>query len=157
MHINEDKRRNGAGRLRGSDINISLPESLSPDKKERLISSIARRVVYRSIKSKLTEYVESINRLYFNSAISDVKMHGGSSRWGSYRPDGAISLSFNLLFMPQRCLEYVVVHELAHTRVRGHTQRFWKLVGSVIPDYKERRRLLNECGEWDPDGQGARL
>jgi hypothetical protein len=157
IHIKEDKRRNGAGYLRGSDIHISLPESLPPDKRERLISSIARRAVYKSIRGRLVEYVESINRLHFNSAISDVKMHGGASRWGSCRPDGVISLSFNLLFMPQGCLEYVVAHELAHTKVRGHTKRFWSLVGSVIPDYKERRRLLNDGGEVNPNGQGARL
>lgn len=155
MHISEDDRRSGAGHLRGSDIYISLPKALPQDKRDRWISSIARRIVYKSIRGRLVEYVESINRLHFNSTIRDVKMHGGASRWGNYNPNGAISLSFSLLFMPQTCLEYVVVHELAHTKVHGHTQRFWNTVGAVIPDYKERRRLLNECGEGGMGGQGA--
>jgi hypothetical protein len=155
MHISEEKRRNGAGRLRGSDIYIALPESLPAGKRERCIASLARRAMYKSIKGRLAEYVDGINRLHFNSEIRDVRMHGGSSRWGSYRPDGVISLSFNLLFMPKRCLEYVVVHELAHTRVHGHTQRFWDIVGSVIPDYKERRKFLNEFSGYGLEGQGA--
>ncbi len=155
MHITEGNRRSGAGRVRGSDIYISLPESLPQSTRDRLVASITRRALYNPIKGRLAEYVEGWNRLHFNSEIMDVKLHGGSSRWGAYRPDGVISLSFNLLFMPKICLEYVVVHELAHTKVRGHTQRFWGIVGSVLPDYKDRRKLLNEYSGFDPSGQGA--
>ena len=155
IHISEDGRRNGAGHLRGSDIYISLPEAMPSDRKERWIASITRRLLYKSIKPRLVEYVQGQNQLNFNSEIRDVRMHGGSSRWGSYRPDGVISLSFNLMFMPPSCLEYVVVHELAHTRVRGHTQKFWSIVESIIPDYKARRRLLNEYSEQDHNAQGA--
>ncbi len=155
MHISEEDRRSGVGRLHGLDIYISLPQALSQNTRDRLVASITRRVVYKSIKGRLVEYVEGLNRLHFNSEIKDVRMHGGSSRWGSYRPDGVISLSFNLMFVPKRCLEYVVVHELAHTKVRGHTQKFWSIVGSVIPDYKERRKLLNEHSEFDLSNQGT--
>jgi predicted metal-dependent hydrolase len=147
VHISEGPRRSCTGRMDGPDINISLPESLPAAKKDRMVASIARRLVYRQVKPRLVEYVEGINRLHFNSEISDVRMHGGRSRWGFYAPDGVISLSFSLLFMPQKYLEYVTVHELAHTKVRGHGKRFWGIVGSVLPDHRERRRHLNEyCG-----------
>jgi hypothetical protein len=149
MHITHESRKGGSGRIRGQDIYIALPESLPQERNDKLTASIARRLVYRSVKPRLAEYVDGINRQHFNSAISDVRMHGGSSRWGSCSPDGTISLSFNLMFMPQEFLEYVVVHELAHTRVRGHTGKFWNIVGTVIPDYKKRRRRLNEYGECD--------
>ncbi len=154
MHISEGKRRSSTGRLNGSDIHISLPESLQNDRKNKCILSITRRLLYGQIRDSLVGYVENLNRLHFNSSISDVRMHGGTSRWGTYRPDGSISLNFSLLFMPKECLEYVVVHELAHTRVRGHTQRFWSIVGSVIPDYKKRRKLLNEYDYSDVCGEG---
>jgi predicted metal-dependent hydrolase len=155
MHISESERRGGSGRLNGSDIYISLPALMAKDRKDKMISSITRRLVYGRIKDSLRGYVEEVNRRHFNSRIRDVRVHGGTSRWGSYRPDGVISLSFNLFFMPRECLEYVVVHELAHTRVRGHTQRFWGIVESIIADYKKRRRFLNEYNYSNPGGEAA--
>jgi predicted metal-dependent hydrolase len=53
-------------------------------------------------------------------------------------------LNSRLLFMPEQCLEYVIVHELAHTKVPKHTDEFWRIVGGIMPDYKERIRLLRE-------------
>jgi predicted metal-dependent hydrolase len=38
----------------------------------------------------------------------------------------------------------VIVHELAHTKVPKHTDEFWRIVGGIMPDYKERIRLLRE-------------
>ena len=52
-------------------------------------------------------------------------------------------------------INYVVVHELAHIREHNHSERFWKVVASVLPDYKGRQKKLKEfqlklAGEdWD--------
>ena len=45
---------------------------------------------------------------------------------------------------PMSVIDYVVVHELAHTVVKNHSRKFWDAVASVMPDYKERRRWLKE-------------
>jgi len=43
-------------------------------------------------------------------------------------------------------LDYVIVHELAHSRYKSHGPRFWGEVGKVLPDYRERRKWLKENG-----------
>ena len=48
--------------------------------------------------------------------------------------------------MPPEILDYVVVHELAHRKEMNHSARFWAIVESVLPDYKERRQWLKENG-----------
>ncbi len=67
------------------------------------------------------------------------------SQWGSCQPKtGRICINTRLALYPPKCLEYVIVHELCHLKVHGHGPKFWKLVESALPDYRERMALLKE-------------
>lgn len=48
----------------------------------------------------------------------------------------------NLLRLPQKIIDYVVVHELCHIKVANHSPAYWGVVGLVIPDYKKRKEWL---------------
>ncbi len=67
-----------------------------------------------------------------------------SSRWASASSSGALSFSWRLLLAPPFVLDAVVVHELAHLRIRGHTPAFWALVEQHAPRTPEARRWLRE-------------
>ena len=64
------------------------------------------------------------------------------TRFGSCSGKNRLSFSLYLMAYPETAIEYVVVHELAHRLEMNHSDRFWKIVESQIPDYKERRNLL---------------
>jgi predicted metal-dependent hydrolase len=64
------------------------------------------------------------------------------SRWGSASRDGALSLNWRLILAPAFVLDAVVVHELAHLRVRGHSTAFWTLAKTHAPRTDEARRWL---------------
>ena len=67
------------------------------------------------------------------------------SRWGSCQPaTGRICINTTLALYPPECLEYVVVHELCHLLVAGHGEEFRTLMTSVMPDWQERRKKLNQ-------------
>ena len=66
------------------------------------------------------------------------------SRWASASADGALSFSWRLVLAPPFVLDSVVVHELAHLRVRNHGRRFWSLVEGHAPRTPEARRWLRE-------------
>ena len=67
-----------------------------------------------------------------------------TSRWGSCQPQtGKITLNSKLIFYPKEAIEYVVVHEFAHFAHPDHSKAFWALVAEIMPDYKERKKLLN--------------
>ena len=67
-----------------------------------------------------------------------------TSRWGSCQPQtGKITLNSKLIFYPKEAIEYVVVHEFAHFAHPDHSSAFWALVAEIMPDYKERKKLLN--------------
>lgn len=67
-----------------------------------------------------------------------------SSRWASASVSGALSFSWRLILAPPFVLEAVVVHELAHLRIRGHSRAFWALVETHAPRTPEARRWLRE-------------
>ena len=76
-----------------------------------------------------------------------VKVNSARTRWGSCSANGTINFTWRLVMAPLDVIDYVVLHELAHLRVKDHSPRFWKLVESICPDFKQHRKWLKENGE----------
>ena len=75
---------------------------------------------------------------------SSIKITGAEKRFGSCSPKNSLCFSYRLMDYPKEAVEYVVVHELAHIVHRNHGKAFYVLIGSVMPDYKERDKLLKK-------------
>ena len=73
-----------------------------------------------------------------------LSLSNASSRWGTASADGSIRLNWRLIHFKQDVIDYVVAHELSHLRVMNHSPQFWETVGSLVPDYQQRRHELNE-------------
>ena len=67
-------------------------------------------------------------------------------RWASCAPDGTLRFNWRAIMAAPALLDYVVAHELAHLRVRGHTPEYWAIVAQAVPDYRRRRERLREVG-----------
>jgi len=67
-------------------------------------------------------------------------------RWGSCNTKANIFFSWRLIMTPLPVIDYVVVHELVHIEEKSHSKVFWNRVGSILPDYRERRRWLKDNG-----------
>jgi len=66
------------------------------------------------------------------------------SRWGSCDSNNNISLNIYLLQLPWHLIDYVIVHELAHTLQKNHSSKFWDEVGLIIPNHKQLRKEIKE-------------
>lgn len=110
------------------------------------IARLVRREITRELMPSILGRVNLLNGMHFRAAIAGVTVRYNLSRWGSCGPDGSISLNFRLLFMPGEVLDYVIIHELAHTKYRSHGPRFWAAVERAMPDYREKRKWLKENG-----------
>lgn len=75
-----------------------------------------------------------------------VRVKDMRSLWGSCSARGDLSFNVRLLGAPPEVLDYVVVHELAHRRWRGHGRRFWDLVVRHCPEARRHRRWLRANG-----------
>jgi predicted metal-dependent hydrolase len=80
------------------------------------------------------------------SEYTRLQIRDPSSRWASCSSSGAMSFSWRLLLAPEPVLAYVVEHEVAHLDVMDHSRRFWKLLESRCPDYREHERWLRRYG-----------
>lgn len=121
-----------------------------------IAARLARKSIVRDAMPRVVEQVKALNDAHFQAQVPRVSIRDNTSRWGSCSADGSISLNFRLLFMPQDILQYVIVHELAHTKYRSHGPRFWALVERIIPDHKEKRKWLRIHGWTVPGGEGGR-
>ncbi len=71
-----------------------------------------------------------------------VKITSAQKRFGSCSGKNSLCFSWRLMRYPEAAIDYVVVHELAHIRHKNHGKQFYGFVESVLPDYREREKLL---------------
>lgn len=70
------------------------------------------------------------------------------SRWGSCMPSrGIVTFNTALIHVPEKCIEYVAAHELAHFLHADHSKNFYEKLSTVMSDWKERKALLEQYGE----------
>lgn len=91
--------------------------------------------------ARCAHYAPEMGVFYGKVRVKDMR-----SLWGSCSYRGDLSFNVRLLSAPPEVLDYVVVHELAHLRWRGHGRRFWELVQKHCPEQKDRRRWLRANG-----------
>ena len=92
----------------------------------------------RKYLTEKTAYFSNIMGLKYGR----ITITSAKTRFGSCSSKGNISYSYRLMLYPERAREYVVVHELAHLVEMNHSKRFYSVVEKILPDYKERKRLL---------------
>jgi predicted metal-dependent hydrolase len=76
----------------------------------------------------------------------EIKLSNAKTRWGSCTSRGVVRLNLQLIKLPQYLIDYVVVHELSHLHEMNHSAAFWRVVGSVCPDYVRLRSELKAVG-----------
>jgi predicted metal-dependent hydrolase len=68
------------------------------------------------------------------------------TRWASCSSTGGMSFNWRLLLAPEAVLDYVIEHEVCHLEVMDHSPRFWRLLESRVPDWREHAAWLRRYG-----------
>ena len=66
------------------------------------------------------------------------------NRWGSATKKGVVNLNSHLLKAPKDVIDYIIIHELCHLKIKNHSFRFWNLVRKFMPNYEEKKTWLEK-------------
>lgn len=125
-------------KLTRSQLLITLPGAPEPDQ----IKALLRRWYLDRARAVFTDALDASLRHFRGVEHPRLIVRTMQSRWGSLSRAGTMTLNVNLVRAPRPCIEYVVIHELCHTRHRDHDARFFKLLGQIMPDWEQRKHRL---------------
>ena len=100
-----------------------------------------RRWLLRHAEAAMRPALDALSRKT-GLVFSTLKIRTQRARWGSCNSRGAISLNGKLLFVSPPQLDYVLAHELVHTREMNHSARFWARLEAIVPNARRLDRSL---------------
>ncbi len=95
---------------------------------------------------KIESYLHECKKLFVRHHLKEIKVELRSmdKRWGSCSIKGKIILNPELIKAPKRCIEYVLVHELCHTKYPNHSSAFFDLQSQIMPDWVKWKSKLEK-------------
>lgn len=126
--------------IQDEKIHIYCLENSTVEDRERIFKNWVKIELGVLLKDLTYKIGKMIGYLPNEIRIRDMK-----TRWGScISARKVITYNLQLAFQPLPLIEYVVLHELAHIPYPNHQKEFWNFVEKFIPNWKERRKLLNK-------------
>jgi len=123
--------------LRGRALWVFVADGSEAAHIEEAVSHWYRQEAKRLFAERVAQYSSLLEVMPRTIKISSAK-----TQWGCCTVRGTVHLNIQLIKLPLRLVDYVVVHELAHLREMNHSAAFWDVVGSVCPAYVQLRKEL---------------
>ncbi len=121
----------------GENKIVYLPERNARIRLIKWLKENAKRIFMQITEEKAKQ---------MQAQFQSVTICNAKSKWGSCSFDNKLRYTFRLIYAPKEVIEYVVIHELAHTKYKNHSPLFWTEVEKYVPDWKEKRKWLKTHG-----------
>jgi len=99
-------------------------------------------------KAALKELAERVRHYSARTGLTPrrITVTDARTRYGSCSAADRLSFSWRIIMAPLPVMDYVILHELAHIKVKNHSPRYWEFLATICPDWKEQRKWLKENG-----------
>ena len=142
---------NSTVKLSCGKLNVELSQSdseLDVEERAALVKSLIDKWYKNKFRSISRERIEAL--IYKASWIENspsIKLMSMKKQWGSCSTKGNLILNPHLVKAPKECIDYVILHELCHIAEYNHSERFWRLMTQVMPNWKEVKAELDGMAE----------
>ncbi|WP_298443884.1 SprT family zinc-dependent metalloprotease [uncultured Ferrimonas sp.] len=146
LKVVEDSDSSPSVKMRRGKLLVSLP-SFKVDKPAQvkgLVSHWYRQRAERVFQQRLTELMPQATWV---SELPSFQVLPMTKQWGSCSARGSLMLNPHLVKAPKECIDYVLLHELCHIAEHNHSDRFWRLLSSVMPHWQEVKSRLDGMAE----------
>jgi len=89
----------------------------------------------------IMEKVKYFNKFY-DFKFNKISIRNQKTRWGSCSKNRNLNFNYKLVYLPEKLVNYIVIHELCHLKEFNHSEKFWQIVSRLVPNYKEARKEL---------------
>ena len=146
LHLEQGKLSRFMVRTTDEEITILCPPKV--DFTQKPVQELLHNAIVRALKKSAQAYLPPLlNELaeHYGFRYKKVKITGSKSRWGSCSATGSINLSCYLMLLPPHLMDYVLLHELTHTREMNHGPKFWEILNDLTEGqaHKLRAELRN--------------
>lgn len=148
IQIKKAERNTVFASLKSGILNIEYPREINIEENQtqiycwNAINYFLRKEAKRVLPQR-TRIIAEKHKFTF----TDVKIQSSKTRWGSCNRKKNINLSFFLMLLPQHLVDYVILHELCHTREMNHSYRFWEWMEQVTDG--KAKMLRNELKRYN--------
>ena len=125
--------------IEDGEIKISERYARSQKEVRKAVEKLLRERARKIFRKKAEDFSEKLNVDYNRIYVRNQK-----TKWGSCSGRKNINLNWRLILGPEKILDYVVAHEITHLKYRDHSDRFWDQLEEIIPDYRKRKKWLEE-------------
>lgn len=122
-----------------SGSNIFVPANIDEDRRNLLLIKWYSNITKEIIMARLSYFADLMQVNY-----SSVKIDNSKSKWGSCSINAELKFNLRLSMLPHKVIDYIVIHELSHLLEFNHSKEFYRIIESVMPDYKKHRARLKE-------------
>ncbi len=129
----------------------------SPEKLHLSVDVSNKPLVAKCVATALKPFAKTLLEPWLARCARESRLHykrmvvrGQRTVWGSYSSSGTLSLNYKLLFVRPELVEYVLLHELAHTRYLDHSPAFWRFLDELKPNAAQFDKELKEAGSLPP-------
>ena len=124
-------------------IEIILPLSYAEEDNTEQIKKMIDKMYYMIAEKEVESAMEKTRKMVA-LAPEEYKIKKIKYAWGTCSSRKVITINQNLMMYSRKAIEYVVLHEICHLKYMNHSKKFWEMVESYMPDYKEAEKELKK-------------